>query len=90
MTTICSISTRLKDASVIGVMDRDKIVEESIRAGGLFYLPLEVFHLKHHIWSDGAFVIEHGVGEGCFRDSAYFSGDAEGEFVDCFDGAVIT
>lgn len=34
MTTICSISVRLKDdASVIGVMDQDKIVEESIRAG---------------------------------------------------------
>ena len=57
--------------------------------GHNLFLSFQFFDLDDHLWGDGAFMIEHGVGEGMFGNGSYFSGDAEGEFVDCFDGAFI-
>jgi len=53
------------------------------------FLSFQFFNFDDHLWCDGSFMIEHGVGEGMFGNGPYFSGDAEGEFVDCFDGSLI-
>ena len=53
------------------------------------FLSFQFFNFDDHLWGDGSLMIEHGVGEGMFGNGPYFSGDAEGEFVDCFDGSLV-
>jgi len=92
--TISSISVLLKDVSFIGYcMEEMKVPEGGdivIHAPRrVRFLSLQFFDLEDHIRGDCAFLIEHGICEGLLGNGPYFSGDSEGEFVDCFNGAVI-
>ena len=53
------------------------------------WLSFEIFDFEDHLGGDGAFLIEHGIGEGGFGDGADFSGDAEGDLMDGCKGLVI-
>ena len=52
-------------------------------------LAFEVFDFEDHLGGDGAFLVEHGVGEGLLDDGADFSGDAERDLMDGFEGMLV-
>ena len=53
------------------------------------FLSFEVFDSEHHLRGDGAFLIEHGVGESLLGDGSYFSWDAEAELVNGLEGLLV-
>jgi hypothetical protein len=57
--------------------------------GGYLALSFEVFDFEHHLWGDGAFLIEHGISESLLGDSADFSWYAEAELMNGLQGLLI-
>jgi len=55
----------------------------------LSLLAFEVFDLEHHLGGHGAFLIEHGVGEGLLDDGADSSGDTERDLMDRLEGMFV-